>query len=137
MQVNYIPSKQTESLEAYKNYKIEELYIAYQNELNSEVVSSLISPIDGKNIVFAYEDKNQKDYGKIAGKFGLSSAITESIIGSKSHGKFYISRSDFEILVGDFDNHETNSYIKYKNLKESILSDTVTTFEQVDSIARW
>jgi hypothetical protein len=111
--------------------KLNELYSSYQQELSGQVVSSLIGA-DGANIVFPYEPKNRDDYRSIGVKFSLNTALTESIIGSDSHGKFYITREDFVSLVSDFDNHETNLYLKFKELKTQV--ESVTIIADVEAI---
>jgi hypothetical protein len=118
-------------LEKAKSSKISELYTAYQQELSGQVTSSLIGA-DGLNIVFPYESKNRDDYRSIGVKFSLNTTLTESIIGSDSHGKFYITREDFISLVSDFDSHETSLYLKFKDLKTQV--EPATTIADVEAI---
>jgi hypothetical protein len=119
------------TLEQVKADKTTVLYNSYQQEKNSVVVSSLIGS-DGKNIVFDYAADNQIDYTKIATKLALNTSLTQSIIGSKSHGKFYINREDFGKLVNDFDNHEVNLYLKFSDKKT--LVESATTNADVDAV---
>jgi hypothetical protein len=124
---DYIPP----TLDDIKTNKLNTLYDSYQQEKNSAVTSSLIGS-DGKNIVFEYGADNQIDYTKIATKLALNTSLTQSIIGSKSHGKFYINREDFGKLVNDFDNHEVNLYLKFSDKKA--LVESATTNADVDAV---
>jgi hypothetical protein len=124
-----------ESLDTVKVEKIAELYNAYQAELNGQVTSSVIGA-DGLNIVFPYTDKDRNNYQSIGVKFSLNPDLTQSIIGSDSHGKFFIQRADFVTLTGDFDNHETSLYMKFADKRsqvESIL-DSATAKDDVRAI---
>lgn len=119
------------SLEQVKLNKLNELYSAYQQEKNNQVISTLIGS-DGQNIIFEYRADNQADYTKIGTKLALNTSLTQSIIGSKSHGKFQISREDFSQLVSDFDNHEVSLYVKFSDKKAQALA--VTTIDEVNAI---
>lgn len=118
-------------LESVRFRKIEELYNAYQSDKLGDVVSSIIGA-DGNAIIFEYGEDNQSDYTKIGTKFALNTTLTDSIIGSKSHGKFYITREDYTTLVGDFDNHETSLYVKFKQLKTD--AENATSTEEIEAI---
>jgi hypothetical protein len=93
------------------------LYEEYQKELNGQVVSSLVGP-DGLNYTFPYQPKNRDDYRSIGVTFALDANQMESIIGSDSHGKFYIQREDFVTLIKDFQDREVLLYTRMKQ-KES------------------
>jgi hypothetical protein len=122
-------------LDALKDAKIAELYNSYQVELNGQIVSSLVGA-DGLNIVFPYTDKDRNNYRSIGVKFSLDSTLTQSIIGSDSHGKFYIQRADFVTLIGDFDNHETTLYMKFADKRSQVESivDSATAMDDVKAI---
>lgn len=112
---------EAEKLENAQKQKLTELYNAYQTEKWSEITSN-VTGSDGLFIVFEYAKENKEDYQAIATAFAIDPNKTESIIGSKSHGKFYITREQMITLAADMDNHETNLYLKFKD-KEALVSE--------------
>lgn len=125
----------SESLDTAKDAKISELYSAYQTELNGQVTSSLVGD-DGLPIIFPYTSKDRDNYRSIGVKFSLDSTLTQSIIGSDSHGKYYIQRADFVKLIGDFDNHETSLYMKFADKRSQVqgIVDSDTAKDDVKAI---
>lgn len=121
----------TEKLQRVKQHKLSELYKAYQEEKWSQITSSLIGS-DGLNIIFDYKSSNKDDYQGIVSSFAIDPNQTDSIIGSQSHGKFYINRDDMITLKNDMNKHETDLYLKFKDLKTKV--ENATTMTEVDSV---
>lgn len=119
------------TLTTYKQIKKDELYSAYQRDKLGQVVSSLVGE-DGLNIVFPYGENNQNDYRSIGITFALDETQTESIIGSDSHGKFYIQRTDFLTLTKEFQEHEVLLYMKMKEKESEV--DACSTVELLQSV---
>ena len=83
------------------------------------------------NIVFPYQDKDRDNYKSIGIKFSLDPNKTESIIGSDSHGKFYIQRADFVTLANEFEAHEVNLYLKFKERETAVNTADETTLGDI------
>jgi hypothetical protein len=120
-----------EQLPFKKSQRVSELYAAYAKQKVGQVISRL-KGTNGEPVVFDYTEHNQSDYAKIASKFALIAELEESIIGSASHGKFFISRKDFQTLVEDFDAHETGLYRKFVELRTKVeLAETLQEVSEV------
>lgn len=118
------------TLENKRLKKISELYNAYLAEKLGDITSSLVAP-DGTNYVFEYGEENQKDYTKIGVSFAIDDTLTESIIGSKSHGKFFITKEEYKILASEFKQHETSCYTKFADLRAQARNASEEELEQV------
>jgi hypothetical protein len=110
--------------------KLAELYNAYQAELNGQVISSLVGA-DNANIVFSYTAKDRDNYRSIGLTFALDANQTESIIGSDSHGKFYIQRADFLTLTKEFQSHEVDLYMKFKQKEAEVNGSGIDTIDSI------
>lgn len=121
------------NLSSLKQIKITELYQSYQKELNGQVISTLLGA-DGLNIIFPYTEKDRDNYRSIGITFALDSTQTQSIIGSDSHGKYYIQREDFMALTKEFQNHEVGMYMKFKQKETEVLAETCNTIDLVRGV---
>ena len=111
--------------------KVEKLYVKYQEVKEGEVISNIIGD-DGKRVVFNYSKQNKSDYSSIINAFSIDPNKTENIIGSQSHGKFYINREESIQLARDCAMHEETVYIKLKTLQHQV--NVATTIEDVKAV---
>ncbi|WLR52476.1 hypothetical protein LC040_06120 [Bacillus tianshenii] len=126
-----VDDSQKKLFEQAKTNKRNELHNAYQTELHSEIVSSILGD-NGKPVVFGYSAQDQMNYNKFANRFALDENKSEIMLGTRSHGVITLSKEDFIIFTDESEQQEMRLYMKWKMLDEQ--AKKATTQEELVAI---